>query len=268
MASLDCARDEFEMDGIVISRKKIIENYNKPRLTDFEFDIFCVIFQYLDYNSFDNLRIVNKELNKYVNDYFKHFMNHKKLVLNKEIKVKLNPEYNRLKKQIDNCNYDSNLIQNMKCGFSKNKFKNLFYFSYNGLFSGKNTNHIFPHQNTIIHIIQKINPHYSYDYYTKNYLYVSFLVFKIGIDYIFKKKSYKLKSTNIRRWNSIKSSKKQIHNIIIKHAQYFNYSSRDILKHITINQAVAFLIDFLVKVKNKGVGVSSFSRFINNSLVK
>lgn len=235
MASLASARDEFWINGKYYPRRTIndIDMYclNKDEL-------FCV-FYYLNFCDFEILCLVNKEFNKYIKEYFKHYNTNKYKFENKIRDVKLNSHSNIVHNMIYNSNYDSWVKKNILT--IKKVYRSLFC---NVTIDTLNLN--CTHTNTIYYFLEKCKmPSF---YLVTDIVFITYLIMNQGLKFIRMKKKYKLEKTDIQKWKDIESIHNKVINIInemhnenINKLRYICYRN-NINKILSYNQCVAFTL--------------------------
>lgn len=281
MASLDSARDEFWINGKFYPRRTI----NDIDIYCLNKDEFFVIFKYLNFCDIKNLCLVNKELNKYIKEFFKHYNTHLYKFNNKTIRGSLNPYSNVLLHMLDTSNYDTWIKKNISN--IKTTFQKMFYITL-----GDSLTPEWIHKKTIYYVLKKMNiPSYNILCDIK---FITYLILNRGFEFILMKKKYKLNKTNIRQWKDLKNRYNEVVNNINKHFNNIFYRTKinipkyksylNNIKHILpYNQCVAFTLDYFInrllnqqynnrainkKLYNTFLQCPEFKIFLNHTLIQ
>lgn len=293
MASLESARDEYYFSGLgFISRYDLLNNL---KLNDLDKFLIFEIFKHItDYQSFENLRLVNKEFYTLVKHYFGHLNFHQDLVRDNKINVPLNINVLKINK-IKESNYDIWLKRRVCDNYNvRKKYKNilsvfttkyksilyehnpsyysniLYYKEYN-VFTKDLINTF--HKKTIEKILNYEYIYSSLCIDSKEHLEIHFtaiLIMNIGLDYMLKQRKVKKRTSCIEKWLLIKNCKKiilqmlsiysnKLH-IIIQH----NLRSK-IVKTLNKHACVAFTLNSFIINKHDYHGCSDEDKLVENN---
>ena len=270
MASLESANPYFIVGGFVISRQEILEEIKKIKLNDLDKFLIFEIFKHItDYQSFENLRLVNKEFYTLVKHYFGHLNYHQDLVRDNKINIPLNPSVLKLEK-IKDGNYDSWLKRRV-CKKVKYELKSIFE-SFIAEYRWLNCNHYGHHYthrannkfHTYLHytfhketIEQVLNTKYegfSFDFmiHLKKELiqYTGVLIMDIAIEHIMREKRKQKKNIYIEKWKILKECKTMI--TTMKNMFYIQNMTNlrnDIMRILTKDKCVAFTFYSFIRYK-------------------
>ena len=268
MASLECARYEFVIDGFVISRQKLLEEIKKIKLNDLDKFLIFVIFKHItDYQCFENLRLVNKEFYTLVTHYFGHLNYHQDLVRDNKINVPLNINVLKINK-IKESNYDIWLKRRV-CKKVKYELKSIFeIFITKYKWLNCDNIHYTPRANNTFHnylhytfhketIEQVLNTKYEgFDFNLTIHLkkeliqYTGVLIMDIAIEHIMREKRKQKKNIYIEKWKILKECKTMI--TTMKNMFYIQNMTNlrnDIMRILTKDKCVAFTFYSFIRHK-------------------